>query len=623
MHRSARRTPVRAAAAVLSSALGVAGLAAITGPAAHAAAATDTTPGYSVTPVLVDVTVGPSNQACTISADLYKPDGASRAHPAPAILTTNGFGGNKADSNETAIGKGFVGQGYVVLAYSGLGFGSTSGCKIALDDPAYDGKAGKQLVDVLAGTRAYRPEAGGAPVKVTYVSQEKKGDPRVGMIGGSYGGQIQYAVAEQDPRIDAIIPIITWNDLSYSLAPNNTDLSHGVSYRTPGVAKKDWIDLFFGDGIVSGAQGAMATKSPKALVGCPNFVTGACMAALQLNTAGYPDASTLALARHASVASYIEKIKIPTLLVQGEQDTLFNLQEAIATYKSLQAQGTDTKMIWQSWGHSHSTPAPGELDFGAPSIRDSFLGNRFVDWMNHYVRGVSAAPTGPEFSYFRNWVHYDTSAAHAGKAIAKAYASAKSFTNKPTQTLYFSGSDALVAKASAVATGTSSYANVGPAPTSYSETSGVEGSQVNNDPSDAAGTFAAFTSPALKSNAVLVGSPTLTLHLDAPVAARSQAGGPAGELVLFAKIYDVAPDGTKTLQARLISPARVGDVTKAVTIALPAQVQQFATGHKIQVVLAASDFAYAGNALPQPVTVSTSKARPSTLALPLTAAARF
>ena len=44
------------------------------------------------------------------------------------------------------------------------------------------------------------------------------------MIGGSYGGQIQYAVAEQDPRLDTIIPIITWNDLSYSLAPNNTSL---------------------------------------------------------------------------------------------------------------------------------------------------------------------------------------------------------------------------------------------------------------------------------------------------------------------------------------------------------------------------------------------------------------
>ena len=54
---------------------------------------------------------------------------------------------------------------------------------------------------------------------------------------------------------------------------------------------------------------------------------------LQLNTAGYPDDATLALARHASVSTYMKKVTVPTLLVQGQKDTLFNLQEAVATYK--------------------------------------------------------------------------------------------------------------------------------------------------------------------------------------------------------------------------------------------------------------------------------------------------
>ena len=35
--------------------------------------------------------------------------------------------------------------------------------------------------------------------------------PAGGMIGGSYGGQIQYAMAEHDKRVDALIAIITWN----------------------------------------------------------------------------------------------------------------------------------------------------------------------------------------------------------------------------------------------------------------------------------------------------------------------------------------------------------------------------------------------------------------------------
>ena len=148
----------------------------------------------------------------------------------------------------------------MVLAYTGLGF-PDSGCKITLDDPDYDGKAGKQMVDVLAGTRSYTEN--GASKRLHVVAQESPGDPRVGMIGGSYGGQIQYAVAEQDKRVDALIPIITWNDLSYSLAPNNTDLARGVTYRTPGVGKREWVDLFFGVGLVQRRRRPAGRPQPR------------------------------------------------------------------------------------------------------------------------------------------------------------------------------------------------------------------------------------------------------------------------------------------------------------------------------------------------------------------------
>jgi ABC-2 type transport system ATP-binding protein len=441
------------------------------------------------------------------------------------------------------------------------------------------------------------------------------------MIGGSYGGQIQYAVAMQDPRVDALIPIITWNDLSYSLAPNNTSLTRGVTYRTPGVAKKEWIDLFFGVGITDGAQGASA--DPQRLTPpCANFADQACPGIAGLNTLGYPDDATLALARHASVSTYLPRIKAPTLLVQGQADTLFNLQEAVATFRGLRAQGTPTRMIWQSWGHSDSEPAPGELDFGAKSLRSSYLGNRFLDWMNHYVRGT-AAPVGPRFAFFRDWVRYDTRPAFAGTSIRKAYAERSTFSQAPTATLYLTGPDGLTPTRSGVVAGSASYANAGPAPTSYSETSGVEGSAVNNPPSDTQGTFAAFTTAPLAAPANLVGSSQLHLHLQAPAAALTQAAGPGGKLVLFAKLYDVAPDGTKTLQHRLISPVRVTDVTKPVAVQLPGVVQQFKAGHRIQLVLAASDLAYGGNAAPQAVTVTTSSSAPSMLRLPLTTPLRL
>jgi len=592
-------------------------------------ATADDTPGFSVRAIHVDTVVGPNNEEqCEIAADLYTPDGATAGSPAPAILTTHGFGGTKDDDKQTAVSTGFAKEGYVVLSYTGLGFGD-SDCEINLDRPRWDGKAGKQLVDVLAGEKSYTDDNTDESRRVRNVATERPGDPRVGMIGGSYGGEIQYAIAKQDKRLDALIPLITWNDLSYSLAPNNTSFTRGVSYRTPGVAKEQWIDLFFGAGIIDGVDNSGV--DPGYMPGtCPNFTDEACEAAAELNTLGYPDQDTRALADEASVATYIDQVKAPTLVVQGQADTLFNLQESVATYRGLRANGVPSALIWQSWGHSDGSPAPGELEFTTEgSIRDTYLGRRFLSWMDHYVRGRQSAPVGPQFEYFRDWVNYDTSPAKAGRAVAKAYAQHSSFSQAWNDRLFFSGPvgpdniGRLVDRPKRVDAGSASYTNTPGQATSYSETSGLEGNGVNKPVSDQEGTFAAFTSPPLTRTTAIVGSPSLRLHLEAPSAESTQDNGPIGKLILFAKIYDVAPNGTPKLQHRLISPVRVTDVTKPVEIQLPGVVQRIREGHRIQLVVAASDNAYANNAAPQPVTVTTSKAKPSLLRLPLTVNARF
>ena len=365
----------------------------------------------------------------------------SAAKPAPAVLTTNGFGGSKDD--QAGAAQAFGREGYVTLSYTGLGF-PNSGCKIALDDPDYDGKAAKQLVDYLAGRKA---DNSGRVLDM--VAKNGPGDPKVGMVGGSYGGQVQFAAASLDQRIDALIPIITWNDLSYSLAPNNTSLGtggHGVTYSTPGVHKKEWTSLFFAIGITDGIQGAGI--DPTRLLGCPNFVDQACLSKAQLEAFGYPDQATMDFARHASVSSYLGKVKAPTLLVQGQKDSLFNLQEAAATYRGMQAQGTPVQMIWQSWGHSlGGSPAPGELDLtGAAPLRSTYLGGRFLNWFNRYVKGDTAVTTGPEFAYFQDWVTYSGIA-------TPAYASSASFPVGQPARLYLSGAKDLVTARSQVRPG--------------------------------------------------------------------------------------------------------------------------------------------------------------------------
>ncbi len=253
-------------------------------------------------------------QSCVVDADLYTPKRVNADHPAPAILTTNGFGGSKAD--QAGLGMAYASKGYVVLSYSGLGFGSTattsgsgSQCKITLDDREHDGAAASQLIDFLAGKTTAKDDKNQS-VTVNYVTKDKvdhngmsrTDDPRVGMVGGSYGGEIQFATAAIDPRLDTIIPLITWNDLAYSLAPNNTSLpsSTSVTYATPGTEKVDWTTLFFTVGFVDGIMAAFAQSDPTRLLPCDNFADQACKSKAFLDGVGYPDQATLDFARNAS-----------------------------------------------------------------------------------------------------------------------------------------------------------------------------------------------------------------------------------------------------------------------------------------------------------------------------------
>ena len=573
------------------------------------------TPAYTVKALTITTTVASESalgtpQKCVVDADLYTPTGVSKAHPAPAILATNGFGGSKAD--QAGLGKAYASKGYVVLSYSGLGFGSDatvagsgSGCKITLDDREHDGAAGSQLIDFLGGLK--KADDG---TTIDYVTRDKKahdgkvhaGDVRVGMVGGSYGGEIQFAVAGVDPRLDTIIPLITWNDLSYSLAPNNTSLTGaGVSYATPGTEKIDWTSLFFGLGIADGVQGAVATKDPTRLGPCPNFADQACVAKAQMDALGYPLQSTIDFARNASVASYLKDINIPTLLGQGQADTLFNLREASATYTALKARKVPVKMIWQQWGHSHGA-VPGEFDLSQPD--KNYEGRIITAWFDYYLKGTGKAPA-LDFSYYRDWLD-------KGDA-GPAFTSAPSYPLPGATTLVASGTSLVLAGTTVKDGSATIAAPAGGLPLSYTETSALDQSQPVRD---TAGTTTALSTGPLNRDLDVVGIPTATLQLASPTAAVTSAAGPGGMLVVFVKLYDVAPDGTITLAHRLISPVRVADLSKPVQVSLPGIVHRFGKGHSLQLVVSLTDAAYKGNTLAQVLTLSTSAARPTTLTLP-------
>ncbi|MFF3605987.1 CocE/NonD family hydrolase [Streptomyces sp. NPDC002463] len=584
----------------------VAGAAALAAPLALAAPAAGAEPPgteapapapYTVTPLRF--TVQADGRSCTVDADLYRPAGADADHPAPAVLATNGFGGSKSDGSTAAIGRAFAERGYVGLVYSGLGFGK-SGCLISLDSPEADGRAAARLVDFLAGTRAADDGT-----RADFVVRDGAGDPRVGMIGGSYGGAVQLAAASVDPRIDALVPLITWNDLAYSLAPNAADRA------TPGVFKWQWANGFF---LIGEGQPLLSPSLDPSRInslGCLHFVTDACDTVRLLDSGSYPAAATermLAYARSVSPVSYLDRITAPTLIVQGQSDSLFNLNEARATYDRLRERGVDTRMIWQSWGHSGGRK-PGELDLSNPEA--SYVGQRVLAWFDRHLRKNAAADTGPAFAWYRE--------GQSGYGTADRVPAL-------SQKLYLSGDGKLVDNRTKVARGSRQYSNR-LIPTSHSESS-LAGTIGLPDPRpyDTPGTYLGWTSAPLTAPVDLVGAPRATLRVVSPATERVQDSGDAADkLVLFAKLYDVAPDGTKALVNRLVAPVRVPDVTLPFTVELPGIVHRYETGHRLEFVVAASDTAYSGNRGIKPVTVVSdpgSTGSAGTLSLPLVGGGR-
>lgn len=605
---------IRASAVALS----MASAALLAVPASPAGAAVAT--AYTVKAVQLRVAVGPDNKPCNLDADIYVPASATAAHPAPAVVTTNGYGGNKSQTGGAGVPGSmaafFAKQGFVAVSYTGLGWGH-SGCEIHLDSPAWDGRAAAQVLDYLAGdtSRAFgtwtKDQTGltagtwSEPLRDRPpVLLDRPGDARVGFIGTSYGGGAAFAAAQSSPDLDTIIAQATWSDLAYSLAPN--DLAGPISRagKDVGVTKTLWNA---GLGAAGGPmQAATGNGGGNVVSLCPGSDPRVCPA-LAVNVAqGYPSRDGLALVEEASPLRYIDKIRVPVYLLQGESDSLFNLREATATYQALRAQKTPVKMVWQYWGHSDQKPAPGEEDVTrAPD--QTLNAQRYLAWMDTHLRGAPDT-TGPAFQWYRPWVHYNGSGPDD-----EQYGTAPGFPAAPTTRLNLSGGTGSAGSLTtgAAASGATSLLTSPDATTSYSDTP-VAGTV--RPPSDTPGTAVTYTTPALKAPLEIVGSSTLRVRIDAPAHSAAQAV-PANRLVLFAKIYDVAPDGTVTLPQKIVSPVRIPDVTKPVAIALPAIVHRFDEGHRLQVVLAQGDTAFRGNAISAPVRILTSRSAPSTLDL--------
>lgn len=561
-------------------------------------------PAYKTQVATVTVHDGPTgSHTATLDTRLYVPRSATRSHPQPAILMTHGFGLSKDAAEVTSSADFFARHGYVVLTYTSQGFGASSGC-IRLDSFAYDVKDASALITQVL---AKRPE----------VRKDRLG-PIVGMVGGSYGGGITLNTAIMDRRVRAIAPGRTWNSLQYALYPNNyvtpgdpTGFSHQLT--DTGVFKREWTSLFFASGNAEpvgglppdgGSYGGCpqekaASGDPQQVAGlpCAGYPTELCQTFATVSTTGDATDTDRALLAGSSAATYIDRLRVPTLLVQGQSDTLFNENDAVATYTALLRRNVPVAMIWNSGGHGGYDSQPGEGEVyggGTTNLDQTYLPLQTLKWFDRWLRGDKRA-TVPGFAYYRDWVHY------AGKGPDdEQYATAAAYPAQQGAVFKLTAGGWLSPPGLAVTPEDVQFVNPpGGTPPAYSETSNFSapgGQFAGVAPTEQYGQFVSWTSPPFNRAVVSVGVPRAHLHL-------ANANGQS--LVVFAKVYDVAPDGTAELIHRLVAPARIpqGALGKAVDISLLGFAHRFAPGHAVRLVLSATDAAYSNSPVPDLITV--------------------
>ncbi|KOG75128.1 ABC transporter ATP-binding protein [Streptomyces antibioticus] len=462
-----------------------------------------------------------------LDTSYFTPAGTGRH---PAVLLAHGFGGSKGDMRRQA--EDLARDGYAVLTWSARGFGGSTG-KIGLNDPKGEVADVSRLIDWLA--------------RQPQVLLDKPGDPRVGLAGGSYGGAISLLAAGHDHRVDAIAPAITYWNLADALFPND-------------VFKKLWAGVFVNTG-----------------GGCGKFEPALCRMYDRVAESGTPDPAARKLLEERSPSAVGDRIKVPTLLVQGQTDSLFPLGQADAAEKAIRANGAPVDVDWIAGGH----------DGG--DMETSRVEARVRAWFDRYLKGDKGTDTGPAFRITRTGgVDSTDGTARLRGASAAAYPGLR---DHPRAIALTGGTQRVANPAGASPPGVSALPGLGGGGLAQLSALGVGVSL------DFPGQSARFDSAPLTSDLRITGTPTATVHI---TSTRDDA-------VLFGKVYDVGPDGTRqVLPAQLVAPFRVtgAKTGKDVTVTLPAIDHEVQKGHRLRLVLASTDLGYASPAAPATYTVS-------------------
>ncbi len=301
-----------------------------------------------------------------INTHFFPAAGLAAGKRAPTVFVGHGYGQtggtDENSSSETLFGQVGLGPlrraGYNVLTWDARGFGQSGG-QVEVDSPQYEGRDVQALIDFAAR----QPEA----------RLDAPGDPHMGMSGVSYGAGIQLVTAAIDRRVDVITPTIAWNNLLTAL------------YKEQ-VVKTGWGAVLLGAGQTALAGGLFNVNGPETGSQDPQITQAG---AEGVATGRFSDQS-VAFFRSRGLPGLVDRVRVPTLLIEGTADTLFTLDEARRNHAILRSNGVPVRMVWFCGGHGACLTGKGPSD----QIEKSVLA-----WFARYLKGDSSVNTGKPFSY--------------------------------------------------------------------------------------------------------------------------------------------------------------------------------------------------------------------------------
>ena len=307
----------------------------------------------------------------SIVFQVFEPDTIDCAGKHALILEGHGYGGSRqtdksAGSSPLSFGApiaDLTAAGYTVISIDQRGHGESGGT-VRVMDPAYEGK---DLATILDWAEQHLD-----------FLKYRDGNLLVGGIGGSYGGGYQMLLWETDPkgRMDAMIPEITWHDLSYSLNPNNVVKSYwALVLSSTGDAQTrgrqdPYIRATLAEGLATSRFPAAAI--PQFRAHSPAYFCGH-YGNLKGQKSSSVDFTTGALSGNVPQTTGLFEItttpltafrKVDALFMQSPRDDLFNLNEALDNVTCVSRGGGDVRLFTYEPGHGLLAPDAGTVQNG-------------------------------------------------------------------------------------------------------------------------------------------------------------------------------------------------------------------------------------------------------------------